>query len=1011
MGIVRIKINRINKILLIFIYFVLLSTADGVTFENTDIQIEHKIRNKIKYPIMKQVFLYSDKTDFPIIPGTPVNEGKYIYIPDNASGFIYKYNVETLEVIEKFSAFPDALKPLSISKKDAALYSFYFGCVSAFNISIFFSETNNLLIFDAYNSNKVRELDSAGNLLNVIKLPGKITRKKITQTPALKKFYSQFRYRLMQIPDRFFFTGDHLALCNISENKVISYSTNDNFNKMSEYSIEDFIALNKAKKINSDLLKKYFTSTSKKLFPGCDNELYAVDNTGAHPANDQLKRPLNDFNYETNSFIGVDKDKNEYYWSTLETDLYISNSITKIMPIVKVFDTKGKIIRILKNELWNEQPERYGMSEKTIDPAGNIYFTFYDSVEKFRFDGEFDNYIITGEESIFPAKIFVSEEYIFIYDRLSSSITIIKNVSDPDWFRVPLTDDNFFVTSFDISGGKIFYSGYSMNNDAKKHRISLVIPIGEDSYRTENIYLPLKPVDTLRVSPSGILTLFVEHHDKLNRIRIIDQSGLKEYIAYSTKSEINDIVWINDNEIIVLEDSQKIMLVNAVNLKWKMIYRSTARQKIMSLFKSNRKSEFYLSTDKTIAITSLKNLPKSSIAKTVFNNRRGHSFTFSDDSNIIDAQISTGIQEKNLIIDSDTEDYDYIYRVELQYDSNALYASYDTGFSADFYLKIKITKNAEGLKLIGRDLYYYLFSSGRQMLIKHSFDTDERQLFASFPFKAAELQIEMPAFYYILRTGKVSVLTKFEIKNYYDNSSVNSGKYPVSPEKLSFNDFVMTDLSDNIADISSTGEYFLINPVPGHQKNLFINKKYRTLFNSGRQIGYNSSTNSQNFKLEEKNQGEIIDASQSIAKKEFDNAENLILKYIGNLNPADTELKNAAYRKLAQCYQSAGLHKKLAELSDCLKIEFAPLSTMLSVVDALENINELEKAEKTLDSIFTTDENLNLTLEYRKLQLQKKIGGKLFLSSLKKKILLFDNCLCAYSLIYRDFIESLDLFE
>jgi len=298
-------------------------------------------------------------------------------------------------------------------------------------------------------------------------------------------------------------------------------------------------------------------------------------------------------------------------------------------------------------------------------------------------------------------------------------------------------------------------------------------------------------------------------------------------------------------------------------------------------------------------------------------------------------------------------------------------------------------------------------------LVQHEkIETNQIENTVVTPFSAAQPYFDAKSFYYIFRTGVKSILSKYYLKNYLDNSSVTTGKYQVKKSLLNAGDFMMTDITDNISEIAGDGSFFLTNPQPGSQKNILISKNYRTLSSAARYLGYNTSTSASTIKLEEKKLEDYLLAMEFLLKNQFNKTEQYLLKFIETLSAADTELKNTAYRKLAITYYRAQKFDKLLALHSYLDPQVTPVSIMLMLVNAYIENNDLTAAEIVLNSIKSNDNLYNQYLIFNKIMLIKDKEPKLFKSRIKEFLNLFKNKnACAEGLIFMEFMDMINIFD
>ena len=533
-------------------------------------------------------------SNFPLITGDMLIHDNFIFIADNAAGLIYKYSLPNLEFIDKFSALPDLLRKEEVNAIDLAKYQFYFGAVNPFDLKLRSAAKNSIYIKDLKNPTKIRELTLDGKLINILNeniefrannIPSSIS-KQISQ-----KFYND----VTNFAEKLFYDGANLYIYNHQFDKIKIYPN-----------LNDAIEMTPAELFNKYpellALKLYFERDD--FYIGFDNNAYTIKNNeiSKYPATTSLVFS-SDVNNEPNKFIGIDKNGNYYFWSALELDWYDFAADDININVIKVFDKNLKLIKLLKNDLWSKLSERYNYSRKYIDDEGNIYFVFYNTIEKYRFDGTYISTVLTQENNIAPGAVYITSQYIFVADKNNGGIAVLNNTDNQNYFMIPVTDNKFTVISHDIHKDKIV-AAMTNFSATRKYKISVIAQVDEGKYRFDDIHFPQNYIDNIRISKNGRLVAFVEYEEKnMKRLRITDIHGMNKYLLYSTTAKISNIEWINDNNLVFLEDNCRIVLVDAVNNKSRRIFEN--RGDNISLIYPVSENEIYICAD-----TELVNLSK-----------------------------------------------------------------------------------------------------------------------------------------------------------------------------------------------------------------------------------------------------------------------------------------------------------------------------------------------------------------------------------------------------------------
>ncbi len=152
------KIKNFNELsFFVFTQFIFLLLLNVNPVVSDNFIYNARMIQQQSYPLIATIRLCQESTEFPVVSGAAASNEDYIFAADNATGMIYKYQPETLKLIDKFSAFPDALKPISANKRDAAVFKFYYKEETPFNIALEFSQDNTLFVYNKKKPEKIRQ--------------------------------------------------------------------------------------------------------------------------------------------------------------------------------------------------------------------------------------------------------------------------------------------------------------------------------------------------------------------------------------------------------------------------------------------------------------------------------------------------------------------------------------------------------------------------------------------------------------------------------------------------------------------------------------------------------------------------------------------------------------------------------------------------------------------------------------------------------------------------------------
>ncbi|MBP7653372.1 hypothetical protein KA977_08110 [Candidatus Dependentiae bacterium] len=964
------------------------------------------------------------KNDYPVLPAEPVNSEKFVFIADNASGLIYKYDNDAV-LIDKFPYAPDLIKQLDVSFSDYSAHKYYFKESQPFNILVTLSGNNTLLVKDDKFQDKVRELDFSGNLLNFYPISNTQFKKKYLPTTVLQKLKEKYSPDIMSRIEKIYYDGTNLYLSGGKTDIIRIY--NPGFSNYTDLFAADLI-----KQFNiSPKIKEYLESPM--LYLGYDNELYSIKQGIVKKQYGQDKTELSDINSEDLKFIGVDKDGAKFYWSSLETDLFDNSNPENFVPVIKMFSKTGVLEKIIKNDLWTQYYEKYNTAKKHCDYDGNIYFLTYYTIEKFRIDGTFISEIVSSNDNIIPELIYIHQKYIFVYDKHASEIFIFHNNNFNNFFKYPVTDNNFYISSFDYFQENLYCAGFLKHTKlAKKYKISSVIIRG-GGYRIDDIYFSSYPIEKIKVSPSGNLIALTETIDKsTRRIKIVDINGLNSYILYSTKNSLSNIFWIDGNTLCFLEDNKNIIISSSIKNKNKVIY--SVKNKIIKSIYPISETQIYMLTDSEINTNQNSNFfsqnqlqPKTQESNESQKTTGFHEFR--KNSEPAEINFYTGINENNLVKsiadinkfdsagDSISEKYNkqngYLY--QLTYPQNLSSSKIDSMPINNFYVNyIKAISSSEVPDLYFDNFQGFFYSIKNGNILEWFYDNKNTVPFLKGGYSYIDPLITEDQLFCIHRYGENSTLYKYIFENYFDNSSFVSGSFKLknSADKFASESFITTNISDNIGNINEKGEFTLLNPLPGYQELWLISKNHYMPVSISKYIGFNASVKFENIPSIQKNFTNYNKASSLIKSRDYSASEKLLIEFINELDDSDTQLKNAGRKKLLYLYYKLGKYKEICELSQIIGINELNNTYKIMVVNSHIESGNYKDAYNILNTITDKDSKYIDFIEFQKIKLSNYINGKSFISNAKQLLTgRFKNSNpIAFNLIFRDIMKGINLF-
>ncbi|HPN31483.1 MAG TPA: hypothetical protein PKY81_11030 [bacterium] len=960
--------------------------------------------------------------EYPILPSEPVAVQEFVFIADNASGLIYKYGISNgnIELLDKFPYAPDSIKQLETSFSDYSELRTYFKESKPFAICLSVSNNNTLLTKDEKFADKIRELDLSGNLLAFYETEQFRFKKNSVPPIFIQKLKEKYYPDIMNRIEKIYYDGSNLFLSAGKNEFVRVYS---NFKDYDDVLFSDISGKYNA----APSLREYLESPS--LYLGNDNELYSIKQGVARKYQGSDNFELKDVNSEDLKFIGADKDGFRYYWSALEPDFFDPSNAENFIPVIKVFSKSGSIERIVKNDMWTKHYEKYNMSKKYCDYEGNIFFLTDCGVEKFRFDGTFHAEIISAESGITPELIFAAKKFLFVYDKFTGSIYVFENNDSKDFFKFPITDNNFFITSFDKAGDNLYCAGFlKQTRLAKKNKIS-AITVKNGGYRTDDIFYSQNNIEKIKVSPSGNLIAIVETADKTaRRIRIADSNGLNSYIVFSTKNNLTNIFWIDGTTLCFLENNKNVILCSSLKNKSKIIF-SEKTAFIKSIYPASEK-EIFAVIDKELSISQKNNAAQNSKNRisNESNNKTLRTFELTKNGEPSDINIYSGVNENNILKtipenNLNSEDADgtagsekgFLYKLIFfqHLSSSAMDSMPSNNYSIEF---VKILKSPEITNIsYCVDKNQLLYSINNRGTLEWHFDNKPYAPFLKGGCSYIEPLIADNEILCIHRIGSVSTLYKYIFENYVDNSSFVSGSFKLknSSEKFSGVSYVATNISDNIGSVNYKGEFSLINPVPAYQELWLISENYAATGNTAKYIGFNASVKFDNIPAIKTSVSNYAKGALCLKNKDYSGAERLFLSFVAGLDDSDTKLKNAGRRKLMTVYYKKGDYKESAALAE--KIGFQSLNSTYKIIAANSYIElgDYRRAYEILDLINEPDLKYMDFIEFQKIRILSYVSGKTFISTARQSLTgRFKNSNpAAYNLLFRDIMKRLNIFE